>query len=841
MIHSAKDKLLQQIERRLTDSPLTFKFNETFFRFGNKKNCWAIGHKWSFKGNDYYMSYYGSWTEGTSHVFRSFKMDDSLTQPFRKTMKDSLLKIESKINEEKELNSINCINEWKPKFDNAVASEVHPYLSEKKITESFGSRIDSNGTLLIPIFNNEKFLGVQRIYKNNEDRYEKRFSSGVRKKGSYLALKPILGASLVYVCEGFATAATVQMAAPDSSVVCAWDCGNIEHAIKTIREICPLVNIVICADYDNRPKSKAHMIGEKKAQEATEKFINVTYVVPKFKDDKKGSDFNDLHTLEGLEVVSDQLSQVNYDVFHFVKAIGCDDNNFYFTSSINNNICKIGQRITKDQLFTILPNKRYWASKYPTGNGNGIDVESAGLSLRNEAYKAGVMGSIKQRGTGAWLDSKRVVVNTGFDLLVDNMKLQYHFIDSRYIYTPGHTVDLSESNLMDKSLRKDLICLVNLLPWSQKDSSILFIGWIANSILSGLSPWRSHIWLTGSSGSGKSTVIDQIIKKCFGEFCHYFLGNSTEPGMRQTINNNSLPVIFDEFEADNNESLTRITKVIELIRQASSSTKGLIYKGSQSGTSTSFTPRFAALVSSIRVNLINKADRNRFTVLELDKNKHNENDYLEMNKIMSKIFNNESTWKKIVSYIINHQKIYLSNYKKIESLLRVSYGGHFPKQYASLLSGYLLIESPIVRSETFLNKFISTVNLDRRSNDTDVDDEVSCLKFLLEIPFKISNIGSENSLFINQLLEGKDNYDMKEVNKGLSQYGIRIGKDFVYVSNNNSNLRKEFKETQWENNWGKALKRITDVDDNEGANIRLGGQPEKCSRIHRDKLSDIFK
>src|SRR3546814_6554229 len=84
--------------------------------------------------------------------------------------------------------------------------------------------------------------------------------------------------------------------------------------------------------------------------------------------------------------------------------------------------------------------------------------------------------------------------------------------------------------------------------------------------------WRPHVWLTGRSGSGKSWLLDNVIRPLIGAIAVYCQSNSTEAGIRQTLATDARPVLFDEAESEDAKAQVRIQQVLELAGQSSSET-----------------------------------------------------------------------------------------------------------------------------------------------------------------------------------------------------------------------------------------------------------------------------
>ncbi len=111
----------------------------------------------------------------------------------------------------------------------------------------------------------------------------------------------------VTICEGYATGASIAKAT-DNLVIVAFDAGNLLPVAKVIRGKYTQADIIIAADNDQWTEGNP---GVTKAN-VTAKIVNAKVVMPKFKDtSSEPTDFNDLHQLEGLGAVREQLANAD--------------------------------------------------------------------------------------------------------------------------------------------------------------------------------------------------------------------------------------------------------------------------------------------------------------------------------------------------------------------------------------------------------------------------------------------------------------------------------------------------------------------------------------------------
>lgn len=182
-------------------------------------------------------------------------------------------------------------------FRRAKECDTHPYLTKKDIL-SHGCRVDKDNVLIVPLYFRGSLVSVQYIFADGQ----KKYLYGARKQGVYGYIGDDV-TDIIYICEGFATGATIQEAT-QKSVFISLDSGNLVHVASEVRKMYPLHKIVICADNDQYKKSNT---GIKAAEKASCK-IDADIVYPIFRDvSSKPTDFNDLYHLEGYSSVIDQI------------------------------------------------------------------------------------------------------------------------------------------------------------------------------------------------------------------------------------------------------------------------------------------------------------------------------------------------------------------------------------------------------------------------------------------------------------------------------------------------------------------------------------------------------
>lgn len=145
------------------------------------------------------------------------------------------------------------------------------------------------------------------------------------------------------------------------------------------------------------------------------------------------------------------------------------------------------------------------------------------------------------------------------------------------------------------------------------DAYLLFCLLIA-MMCGGALKIRPHGWIVGPSGAGKTTLQKflQLIMDEWGVFTE----DATEAGVRQLLDNDTLAVMFDEIEAEEDNQQV-VMKIVRLARLAYSGASAV--RGSTDHNAKQFTARSCFLFSSIHHHELPAQDRNRIAILHLNK------------------------------------------------------------------------------------------------------------------------------------------------------------------------------------------------------------------------------
>lgn len=190
----------------------------------------------------------------------------------------------------------------------------HPYLLKKKI-QPHGA-LKSGDNILIPIQDiKNNIISYQTISPTGEKRY---LSKG-QKKGGFYQIGALTHS--LYICEGFATGATIHEIT-GSCVFVAFDRTGLAPVAAALRSVYSNP-ITVCSDNDQWTQNNP---GLTDARMVASSISNCIVAYPTFKDTRtKPTDFNDLYILEGPEAVREQLRGSNVTVLKSLPLVFADD------------------------------------------------------------------------------------------------------------------------------------------------------------------------------------------------------------------------------------------------------------------------------------------------------------------------------------------------------------------------------------------------------------------------------------------------------------------------------------------------------------------------------------
>lgn len=451
----------------------------------------------------------------------------------------------------------------------------------------------------------------------------------------------------------------------------------------------------------------------------------------------------------------------------------------------------------------------YWEREFP--GRTGFDVNTATNALMRQCERAGIFTPELLRGRGAWWDDGRIVLHLGSMLYVDRTPTNPVAVRSRFVYERGEPMNADIDNPMSTAEAGEFLDLVRMMPWERDIDALYVAGWCVLAHIGGVLPWRPHVWVVGSKGSGKSHVMSQVIRPILGDNCVFLQGETTEAGIRQTLRYDALPVLFDEAEGEDTRATDRLQRILALVRQSSSETGGRIAKGTVNGNAMSFQIRSCFAFSSINASLVQQSDRSRVTVVELkpEKRKHNLDELLAAE---ARILTEEKI-QRFYSRSISLAPIIRQNAlvfaKAVAAVMGEQRAGD---QLGTLLAGAwsLTSDQPVTFEQA--SDWVNQQDWgDQKEEVQGQSDEAALLAFLMQQKLRVQNSTGADEYPIGELVQmaGGVDYTNNEVaTKALLRIGIKVDNGGIAVSNTADGIKRLLAKTPWSVNWGKVLRRL---------------------------------
>lgn len=484
------------------------------------------------------------------------------------------------------------------------------------------------------------------------------------------------------------------------------------------------------------------------------------------------------------------------------------------------------QLANKNHLFS-LETKQFWYDLFPDAKG-GMDKDKCSDTLQRWADEIGYFDPNVVRGSGVWPENDGMYVfHMGQKLLVGNKVVPINEFQSEYMYEATNDLGVKHVKPLATGEAQKFLEICNWLDWNLPVFGQLIAGFCVVAPLCGGLDWRPHIWVTGSAGTGKSTVMKHIVKRACGRACLFVQGDSTSAGVRQKLGSDALPVIFDEFEGESPQRLAELQRTLDLARQSSSETGAMMLKGGVQGEAMEFRVRSCFAFSAINVNMTHFADKSRVSVLTLQdppksltEDERNER-YASFQGFMDSI---ETTLTPdYVNALVMRSYALLPVIRKNAKVFGRAINGKLNSQRLGdqlgiLCAGAFSLVSTSDVTDEQAEAWCAQYDFEKVAPTDEAKDHDRCLGYILQSIVKIQGKRGVVERTIGELLatvakpqldddgSGDDYTDSQRV---LARCGIKLDMvdKMVYIANRNTLLERILSKTPYPS-WQILLKRI---------------------------------
>lgn len=513
-----------------------------------------------------------------------------------------------------------------------------------------------------------------------------------------------------------------------------------------------------------------------------------------------------------------------------VRALGYDRGRYYYLSGQQRQVHEYAKGDhTANGLLQLAP-LGFWSELFAYGAPmKGEHWLAATDALMRKCERKGIFDPVTLRGRGCWTDQGRMVLNLGNRTLVDGAERELTDTDSHFIYEAGTKMAGPHGTPLSVGEARRVLDIAKRFNWEMPASAALLAGWIVLAPLCGALRWRPHVWVTGGSGTGKSTVLEQFIGPLLAGTELRFQGNSTEAGIRQSLRADARPVMIDESEANDERAEVRIQNILSLIRQTSSESEARTTKGTQAGRALEFHIRSMFCLASIQVSIKNQADHNRMSVLGLygmekvaadDRDAHQDK-WLETAQMLADLRDQPDFAPRLMARSLAMHGVIEANMRTLTRVAAREFRSQrLGDQYGTLLAGAatLLYDHPI--SEEGALKFIRLFDWATFHEAAREDESMGALAAILQIMVQVDldrtkemrNVGELVQIVIDNQTDA--GVSPSEAIITLGRMGLKVRRPLMadhgalVVANNAARLSRDLKGQPWGPDWKSYLRRL---------------------------------
>lgn len=241
---------------------------------GRKQSGWYVAHEFRLdSGETVVVGRYGNWKRYGAEALKIEIDRRVLSAGERQRIEQQQQQLRAQAEQEKRERAAEAASRAHRIWAKLPDTGRSAYLDRKKVG-AYGIRF-SRGSIVVPVTLGTELVGLQFIAGDGE----KKFLTGTPKHGASHLLGRVANdyAGLLWIAEGYATAATVHEATRQP-VVMAFDAGNLLPVAQHWKRWVPAAQLVFAADNDSSTKGNP---GVTKAREAASQ-VRGLVVVPSF-------------------------------------------------------------------------------------------------------------------------------------------------------------------------------------------------------------------------------------------------------------------------------------------------------------------------------------------------------------------------------------------------------------------------------------------------------------------------------------------------------------------------------------------------------------------------------
>jgi putative DNA primase/helicase len=354
--------------------------------------------------------------------------------------------------------------------------------------------------------------------------------------------------------------------------------------------------------------------------------------------------------------------------------------------------------------------------------------------------------------------------------------------------------------------------------------------------------WRPHIWITGAAGTGKSWVMDNIMRPILGRVGLFVQGDTTEAGIRQALGYDARPVLFDEAEGESERAQARMQNVLALMRQSSSENGSVIVKGTTTGAVKVYSIRSCFAFSSIGVGIKQHSDSTRVSILALKRNDAPDagDRFADLRRATAELL--VPGWVgRLHARMISLIPVVRANSEIFATAAASAIGSQrMGDQVGALLAGAYALHSDKEISRDEAKEWIKKQDWSEQTTIQESPDEVLCLQRLMQHVMRVqAHDGRPEERNVAELIELSEHGLDPAGNSyrhALLRNGIKVGTAEIVIASNHAAIQEIMAGTPW-SDWSRILRRLPGAKPTPGP-TRFSGFTARGTIIPREAISN---
>lgn len=479
----------------------------------------------------------------------------------------------------------------------------------------------------------------------------------------------------------------------------------------------------------------------------------------------------------------------------------------------------------------------FWTERFPaTTEGRGIDLLAASDSLLRQADAAGVFNERSLRGRGAWPEGGEVVYHLGDRLWVGGRVIPLGEHQGEFLYRLRDPLPFADriENLepLTDAEGMDVLTVIRNTGWRGEHDGLHIAGWLAIATVSGALRKRPQLQVSCPKGSGKTDWIDSTAKPLLAGVALSVV-NPSEAGLRQSLGGDSLPVLVDESEAEDQRKREGHLQVARYAFDGSS-----VPRGTTSGRALTFALCSSVALIGINAPILNPADRSRF--IQVARRRLPLEEWQAFSALRPQFINTE-VGVRLLLRMLTHFGTLQRNIAALAPVIARRVGGETDSRngevYGTVLAGARLLQSTVPLDEAAAARWLDEIGwtpMGEGGAETAAEEESEaqqCLEHLLGYRVRWKD-DATGEITVRELLE-KARTGSSEAEHALARLGVKADPLGRLVVSNKSDA---FSGTKWRD--GAHRERLREIPGAEAAGSQrfAGGKVDRCTVLPCDCL-----